>query len=207
LARAVEILPQSVELWLALARLEPFEQAKAVLNKAGAANLTSVELRIAAAHLVEKEGGSDEAIDSTVISAVQKLRSRGVLFTREQWLTEAEQSEEVGMPRTCNAIIKSTISMDVEPQDQLSTWLADIDMVQSRSRITTARAIAAYMLKVSPDRADVWEKAIEIEEESGERYRLHCSNQSLSFILFIALRRMNSWNKPSRGVPVRKPFG
>jgi hypothetical protein len=97
--------------------------------------------------------------------------------------------------------------MDVEPQDQLSTWLADIDMVQSRSRITTARAIAAYMLKVFPDRADVWEKAIEIEEESGERYRLHCSNQSLSFILFIALRRMNSWNKPSRGVPVRKPFG
>jgi pre-mRNA-processing factor 6 len=34
LSRAVECCPQSVELWLALARLETYDNARKVLNKA-----------------------------------------------------------------------------------------------------------------------------------------------------------------------------
>ncbi|KAJ7119618.1 PRP1 splicing factor, N-terminal-domain-containing protein [Mycena epipterygia] len=183
LARAVELIPQAVELWLALARLEPLEQAKAVLNKAGATNPTSIEPWIAAAHLIEKEaqespvndeGNTSDAIDHTIATAVHtiatavhKICNRGVSFTREQWLEVAERSDEVGMPLTCSAIIKSTIAMDVEPQDQIRTWLGDIENMQSKGRVATARAIAAYTLKVFPDRADIWEKAIEIEDFLG----------------------------------------
>ncbi|KAF7361393.1 Pre-mRNA-processing factor 6 [Mycena sanguinolenta] len=167
LARAVELVPQSVELWLALARLQPFEQAKSVLNAAGNANPMSVELRIAAAHLLESTGACAETIDNTIAASVQKLRSRGVHYMREKWLADAERSDELGMPQTCGAIVKATISMDVDPDDQVTTWLGDIEMALSRNRATTARVIAAYMVKVFPERADVWEKAIEIENQSN----------------------------------------
>ncbi|KAJ6510570.1 PRP1 splicing factor, N-terminal-domain-containing protein [Mycena sanguinolenta] len=171
LTRAVERVPQSVELWLALARLQPFEQAKS----------------IAAAPLLESDGANAETIDDIVAASVQKLRSRGVQYTREQWLTDAELSDECGMPQTCGAIVKATISMDVEPEDQVDAWLEDIETVISRDRTATA---PAYMLKVFPERADVWEKAIEIDSPknalleqavaqcpTAERHRLMLARQ------------------------------
>ncbi|KAG1770804.1 hypothetical protein EV702DRAFT_1248956 [Suillus placidus] len=48
LSRAVEVIPLSVELWLALARLETPEHVKAVLNKARKSVPTSHEIWIAA---------------------------------------------------------------------------------------------------------------------------------------------------------------
>lgn len=44
-SRAVECCPQHVELWLALARLESYENARKVLNKARQAIPTSAEVR------------------------------------------------------------------------------------------------------------------------------------------------------------------
>ncbi len=55
LPRAVEVIPLSVELWLALARLETPDKAKSVLNKARKAVPTSHEIWIAAGHLLEQE--------------------------------------------------------------------------------------------------------------------------------------------------------
>ena len=62
LSRAVEVIPLSVELWLALARLETPEKAKSVLNKARKAVPTSHEIWIAAGRLLEQEAhtGKDE---------------------------------------------------------------------------------------------------------------------------------------------------
>ena len=45
-SRAVECCPQHVELWLALARLETYENARKVLNKARQAVPTSAEVWI-----------------------------------------------------------------------------------------------------------------------------------------------------------------
>jgi pre-mRNA-processing factor 6 len=59
LARAVEVIPQSVELWLALARLETPDRAKAVLNKACKAVPTSHKIWIAAGRLLEQEAASN----------------------------------------------------------------------------------------------------------------------------------------------------
>lgn len=48
-SRAVECCPQHVELWLALARLETYENARKVLNKARQAVPTSAEVWITGA--------------------------------------------------------------------------------------------------------------------------------------------------------------
>ncbi|KAJ7696368.1 PRP1 splicing factor, N-terminal-domain-containing protein [Mycena metata] len=178
LTRAVEIIPQSVDLWLALAKLGSSDHAQSVLNKARKAIPTSHEIWIATAHLIEHEaqqtsGSVDptkvgETIDKTILAAVGELRKHGVLFSRDQWIAEAEKSNELCMPLTCEALIKATISMDVEPEDQIPTWLGDIDAMQAKKRLTAARAVAAYTLKVFPNRADLWEKAAELETAMGE---------------------------------------
>lgn len=176
----MEVIPLSVELWLALARLETPDKAKAVLNKARKAVPTSHEIWIAAGRLLEQEANLPsktpeqrdkelEAVDKTIEAAVRELRRHQVLLTREQWLKEAEKCETEGSPRTCEAIVKATIAMDIEEEDRLDTWVSDAESAEARSMYGTARAILAYALKVYPDRRSLWRKAAELEKAHGTR--------------------------------------
>jgi pre-mRNA-processing factor 6 len=187
LSRAVEVIPLSVELWLALARLETPERAKAVLNKARKAIPTSHEIWIAAGRLLEQEASaasdkdngekSDverakelEVVDKTIEAGVRELRRHQVLLTREQWLKEAERCEAEGSPRTCEAIVKATVGMEVEEEDRLDTWVGDVESAEQRGRVGTARAVLAYALKVFPDRKSLWWRAAELEKAHGTRW-------------------------------------
>lgn len=180
LSRAVEVIPLSVELWLALARLETPDKAKAVLNKARKAVPTSHEIWIAAGRLLEQEAYAShkpedelnkalEAVDKTIEAGVRELRRHQVLLTREQWLKEAEKCESEGSLRTCEAIIKATIAMDVEEEDRLDTWVSDAESAEAKSNVGTARAILAYALRVFPDKRSLWRKAADLEKAHGTR--------------------------------------
>lgn len=181
LARAVEVIPLSVELWLALARLETPDKAKAVLNKARKAIPTSHEIWIAAGRLLEQETMADgktetqrnkelDQVDKTIEAGVRELRRHQVLLTREQWLKEAERCETDGSPRTCEAIIKATVSMDIEEEDRLDTWVSDAESAVERGKIGAARAILAYALKVFPDKRMLWQKAAALEKTHGTQF-------------------------------------
>ncbi|KAI0754818.1 PRP1 splicing factor, N-terminal-domain-containing protein [Daedaleopsis nitida] len=184
LSRAVEVIPQSVELWLALARLESPDKAKAVLNKARKAIPTSHEIWIAAGRLLEQEAYTIEKseeqrdkelalVDKTIEAGVRELRRHQVLLTREQWLKEAERCENEGAIRTCEAIIKATIAMDVEEEDRLDTWTGDAEAAEAKGNIGAARAILAYALKVFPDKKSLWRKAADLEKARGTRESLN----------------------------------
>ncbi|KAH0586042.1 hypothetical protein H2248_007319 [Termitomyces sp. 'cryptogamus'] len=188
LSRAVEVIPLSVELWLALARLETPEKAKAVLNKARKAVPTSHEIWIAAGRLIEQqvdvvpdgeqpkmEGERNKAleiVDKTIEAGVRELRRHQVLLTREQWLKEAEKCEEDGSPRTCEAIVKATVAMDIEEEDRLDTWIGDVESAEARGKVGTARAVLAYALKVFPDKKDMWRRAADLEKTHGTKESL-----------------------------------
>ncbi|KAG6836096.1 hypothetical protein H0H93_011434 [Arthromyces matolae] len=188
LSRAVEVIPLSVELWLALARLETPEKAKAVLNKARKAVPTSHEIWIAAGRLIEQqtnvttEGEQPKTeeekkkaldiVDKTIEAGVRELRRHQVLLTREQWLKEAERCEDDGSPRTCEAIIKATVAMEIEEEDQLDTWVGDVESAEARGKVGTARAVLAYALKVFPDKKDLWRRAADLEKTHGTRESL-----------------------------------
>jgi pre-mRNA-processing factor 6 len=172
LARAVEVIPQSVELWLALARTETPEKAKAVLNKARKAVPTSHEIWIAAGRLLEQEGKTEKelaAVDLAIASAVAALRKHQVHLTRDQWLREAERCEQEGSPRTCEGIVKATIALDVEEEDRLDIWVGDAEAAEEKGFVGTARAILAYALKVFPDKRDLWWKAALLEKQRGSK--------------------------------------
>ncbi|KAM5535001.1 hypothetical protein V8D89_011374 [Ganoderma adspersum] len=184
LSRAVEVIPQSVELWLALARLESPDKAKAVLNKARKAIPTSHEIWIAAGRLLEQEAYAAEKteeqrdkelglVDKTIEAGVRELRRHQVLLTREQWLKEAERCENEGAIRTCEAIIKATVAMDVEEEDRLDTWMSDAEAAEAKGTIGVARAILAYALRVFPDKKGLWRKAADLEKAHGTRQSLN----------------------------------
>ncbi|KAK0440011.1 PRP1 splicing factor, N-terminal-domain-containing protein [Desarmillaria tabescens] len=165
------LIPLSVELWLALARIETPDKAKAVLNKARKAVPTSHEIWIAAGRLLEQEAGKNEdpekkkkemdTVDKTIEAGVRELRRHQVLLTREQWLKEAERCESEGSVRTCEAIVKATVGMELEDEDRLDTWMGDAESAEGRGMVATARAILAYALKVYPDRRALWQQGLD----------------------------------------------
>ena len=181
LSRPVKVIPLSVELWLAF-RLEVPERAKAVLNKARKAVPTSHEIWIAAGRLVEQEASLPaktpeerakelEVVHKTIEAGVRELRRHQVLLTREQWLKEAERCESEGSPRTCEAIVKATVAMELEDEDRLDTWVGDAESAEAKGMVSTSRAVLSYALKVYPDRRNLWRKAADLEG------RVRCCSQ------------------------------
>jgi hypothetical protein len=84
LARAVECVPHSVDMWLALARLETYENARKVLNQAREAIPTDLAIWITACKLEEAQGASADVVDRIVEKALASLRQYQVqhsLFT------------------------------------------------------------------------------------------------------------------------------
>ncbi|KAG9025206.1 Pre-mRNA-processing factor 6 [Tulasnella sp. UAMH 9824] len=89
------------------------------------------------------------------------------MLTRDQWLAEAEKCETEGSLRTCEAIIKATVAMDVEEEDRESTWVDDVEAALAKGKIGTARAILSYALRVFPDKRALWRRAADLEKAHG----------------------------------------
>lgn len=151
-----------------------------MLNKARKAVPTSHEIWIAAGRLLEQEAYTPEksedqrkkeleVVDKTIETGVAQLKKHQVLLTREQWLKEAEKCESDGSPRTCEAIVKATVAMEIEEEDRLDTWVGDAESAESRGMVGTARAILAYALRVFPDRKSLWRKAADLERTHGTK--------------------------------------
>jgi pre-mRNA-processing factor 6 len=199
LARAVELIPLAIDLWLALARVETPERAKAVLNKAHKAVPTSHEIWIAAGRLMEQEAISPAKtpeqrdkeltmLDKTIEHAVGELRRNQVMLTREQWLKQAEDCEAQGSPRTCEAIVKATVAMDIDEEDRIGTWIGDAEAAQNKGRFGTARAVWAYALKVFPDRKNLWQEAAALEKAHGTKSVIVFRNGVIVLLIVHALQ-------------------
>lgn len=80
--KAVEIVPQSTELWLALAKLETYENARKVLNNALAAIPTEHTIWISAAKLEEAQG-TFPLVDKIISRAISKLTKFNVKISRD----------------------------------------------------------------------------------------------------------------------------
>lgn len=123
-------------------------------------------------------------MDKTIEAGVRELRRHQVLLTRDQWLKEGERCEAEGSPRTCEAIVKATVAMEVEEEDRLDTWVGDAESAEGRGMVGTARAVLAYALKVYPDRKSLWRRAAELEKAHGSRW---VSSLSLPFASCVLL--------------------
>ena len=82
------------QLWLALARLETYENARRVLNKARENIPTDRHIWITAAKL-EEANGNTQMVDKIIDRAITSLRANGVEINREQWIQVCSRSFEV----------------------------------------------------------------------------------------------------------------
>ena len=188
-----------------------------MLNKARKAIPTSHEIWIAAGRLLEQEAYTSEKsdeqrekelalVDKTIEAGVRELRRHQVLLTREQWLKEAERCENEGALRTCEAIIKATVAMDIEEEDRLDTWTSDVEAAEAKGNIGAARAILAYALRVFPDKKSLWRKAAELEKARGTRYAYKFIQISRTPMLTLSCpgnHSTPSWSEPF--ITARKP--
>jgi len=107
LGQAVVYCPKSVDMWLALARLETYENARRVLNNARKELPAELAIWIAAAKLEEAQN-NNEVVDKVVEKAVKLLSmSDNVIIKRDGWLREAETCESSGAIYTCGGELSS----------------------------------------------------------------------------------------------------
>ncbi|ORZ35141.1 PRP1 splicing factor, N-terminal-domain-containing protein [Catenaria anguillulae PL171] len=171
--RAVECVPLSVDMWLTLAKLETHENARKVLNKARKTIPTSHEIWIAAAMLEEaqsQEGEEEKArktVDMIVSRAIDKLQEAGTSLSREKWLDEAVACEKQEAVMTCEAIVKNTIGLGLEPEDRKSVWIQDAENCLANGHVSTARAIYANAVTALPTKRSLWEGAAFLELKHG----------------------------------------
>ena len=171
LHRAVECCPLHVELWLALVRLETYDQARKILDKAREKLPKEPAIWIMAAKL-EEANGNAQSVNKVIergIRCLQRgircLQREGMDIDREAWLKEAEPAERAGSVLTCQAIVKNTIGIGVEDEDQKHTWVADAEECKKRGSIEIARAIYAHALTVFL--TSIWLKAAQLEKSHG----------------------------------------
>lgn len=171
LSGAVGAIPSSESLWLALARLSTPDEAKKVLNEARKNIPTSHAVWIAGARLTEQttDQPSDVAqqeLDRRMAAAVRSLGSKGAVLSRDQWMEEALRAESDGSPMTAEAIIKATLDIGIDDdEDRRIIWVQDAEAAKEKGNIAVARAIVACVLRLFPERGSVWRFAVELEKQ------------------------------------------
>jgi len=171
LGRAVECCPTAVELWLALAKLETYENARKVLNKARQKIPTDRQIWINAARL-EEANGNKEMVHKIIERAVQSLKANMAEINREHWLKDAEECDKAKSTTTCQAIIRAIISTGVESEDRKHTWMEDADSFASNNAFDAARAVYAYTLTIFPTKKSIWLRAAFFEKNHGTKEQL-----------------------------------
>eukprot|EP01035_Chromulina_nebulosa_P017336 gene17336-22881_t len=170
LARAVECVPHSIEMWLALAKLESHENARKILNLAREANPTEALTWITAAKLEEVNEQTD-MIDIIIRNMIGSLQQYQVAIDRDTWIRYAIDCEMSQTPLTCSAIVKYTIGIGVEIEDQRKTWLDDAQscLTNQPPAIITARAIYKHAISVYPSNKHIWSAYVVLEKDFGTK--------------------------------------
>lgn len=81
----MECCPQHVELWLAFARLETYDAARKILNKARQQIPTDASIWITAAKLEEAHGKAG-MVEKIIKNSIKSLTANSVVIDREAWL-------------------------------------------------------------------------------------------------------------------------
>ena len=175
---------------MALARLETYENARRVLNKAREHIPTDRQIWIMAAKLEEANGNNpmvDRLIErgtpfffpvplihlrSFSFSALASLRANMVEINREHWMKDAIDAEKAGSVHTCQVLVRNIIAIGIDEEDQADTWMEDAQSCERDGAYECARAIYTHALKVHPTRKQLWLEAADFEKKHGTREQL-----------------------------------
>ncbi len=95
--------------------------------------------------------------------AVKVLQKNGQVIKRDVWLDAAMDCEMNGNIMTGQAIVKITLEIGVELEDQIRTFLDDAENCENKNRYETARAILALLVENFKNDENAWLKKINFE--------------------------------------------
>ena len=118
---------------------------------------------------------------------METLANLQVVIDREDWIKEAQKSEDAGAVATCQAIVHATIGLGVEEEDRYSTWNNDAAAALSERKVATARAIYGHALTVFPWKEALWRRAAELEVRGRgrARYSFVCGGGRVAGLLVL----------------------
>jgi pre-mRNA-processing factor 6 len=173
-------------MWLALAKLETYDKAKQILNKARKAIPHDVSIWIHAAKLEEAQNpdNCDKQVDELIERSVRALAKYEVEVPVQKWVEEAEICEISGSIKVCSAILKTAIKQDILKDSNIDSnrdnsqtdifssekktfWLEISEAAKEKACIHMTKEIYLTLLKYFPKDINVWIKLIEHEKKYG----------------------------------------
>ena len=109
LYKAIKYLPNSIEMWLALAKLETYEKSKKILENAIDLNKNSYDLYIHLAILEETKEKNEEKILNVLNNAFEYFNKNNIKISNEEWIKESIKCEKINCIITAKNIIKLCI--------------------------------------------------------------------------------------------------
>ena len=137
LTRAVEdgCCPLSVDLWLALAQLQPYEEARATLTRAREKLPSEPSIWLTAAKL-EEANSHLEMVPKIIEKCLNWFSQQQIKVAgdRDHWLKEAETAESEKFLAVAEALISVSISIGVHTSDRKRIFIADAESMLQRDK-------------------------------------------------------------------------
>jgi pre-mRNA-processing factor 6 len=167
-------------MWLALAKLEVYDKAKQIINKARKAIPHEITIWIHAAKLEEAQNPDtcDKQVDELIERSVRALLKYDVEVPLQKWVEEAQICEISGSIKVCSAILKTAIKEDLtknkEKNDEYSLekknfWIEIADGIKEKGCIHMTKEIYLILLNYFKNSFDIWIKLIELEKKYGTK--------------------------------------
>jgi len=206
-------------MWLALAKLENYEKAKQILNKARKAIPHEVSIWIHAAKLEEAQNPEtcDKQVDELIERSVRALAKYDVEVPTQKWIDEGLNCNIGGSLKVCNAILKTAIKEDFSKEsdtthnlndnsvanfnkEKKTFWLEIADNANHKGCLHMNKEIYSILLKYFKNDVDIWIKLIELEKKYGtvegqvdilKKSVESCSENELFWLMYSNYRYKN----------------
>lgn len=213
----MECVPSSINMWLALAKLEVYDKAKQILNKARRAIPNEITIWIHAAKLEEAQfpDTCGKQVEELIERSVRALLKYDVEVPLQKWIDEAEICEISGSLKVCSAILKTAIKQDfLKESNQVSKenlalnyssekktfWLEIAEAVKDKGCIYMSKQIFLILITYFKSDFDIWIKLIELEKKYGnmeEQVEIltksveSCSENELFWLMYSKYKHNN----------------
>lgn len=170
LTRAVEegCCPLSVDLWLALARLEDYQNAKRVLNDARKKVPSEPQIWFTAAKL-EEANGNVQNVSKILERSMRQFADMKLKISddRDFWHAQAEEAERAGYPGVAEGLVRVSINVNVIEGERRRIWEAEAEALLDRGAVHCARTVYACLIGILNTKKKIWMAAAQLEKKHG----------------------------------------
>ena len=175
LSRAVQCVPHSIDFWLALAKLEKYEDAKKVLNNALKNNKSSALIIWVNAAMLEEAHSSDEKkVNGIVLNAMSSISEEGIKIGEDQWIDEALKAEKMNSLLTSKCIIRNLIlSSKLSPKAVKKVFMEIVEKKKLKETSTESlKNIYLSLLELMKySDIDLWMRFINMTQDPEHRVK------------------------------------